>query len=283
MVAPRPSGIKSAVDRRVCWGTKVRCETQARSRAPSRGVFGGLSVACSTRSSAVTTAEPASAASSDDTGFVGTARGLWRDERVEIVATILLSMSVVLSAWAAYQATKWSGEQADKYASSAALRAQASSHNTVASRQLQIDVATFLAWSQAAAQKDQALADFLRTRFRAEFVPAFDAWQKGAPRDAQGLPAGTPFDQPQYVLAEQTAANDVLAQADAAMAEAQRDNDIGDRFILTAVLFASVLFFAGTAAKFRPPWIRWSMIVVAVVVFTIGVGVVLSLPQDLSL
>ena len=112
------------------WGAKVRCESQARSRAPSRGVFGGLSVACSTRSSAVTTAEPASAASSDDTGFVGTARGLWRDERVEIVATILLSMSVVLSAWAAYQATKWSGEQADKYASSGALRAQASSHNT---------------------------------------------------------------------------------------------------------------------------------------------------------
>ncbi len=67
------------------------------------------------------------------------------------------------------------------------------------------------------------------------------------------------------------------------MAEAQRDNDIGDRFILTAVLFASVLFFAGTAAKFRPPWIRWSMIGVAVVVFTIGVGVVVSLPQDLSL
>jgi len=283
MVAPRPSGIKSAVDRRVRWDAKVRCGSQARSRARSRGVFGGLSVACSTRSSAVTTVEPASAASSDDTGFVGTARGLWRDERVEIVATILLSISVVLSAWAAYQATKWSGQQANNYASSGALRAQASTHNTIASRQLQIDVATFLAWSQATAQKDQALADFVRTRFRAEFVPAFEEWRNGGSLDAQGLPAGTPFDQPQYVLAEQTVTNGLLAQADAAMVEAQRDNNIGDRFILTAVLFASVLFFAGTAAKFRPPWIRWSMIAVAVVVFTIGVGVVLSLPQDLSL
>jgi hypothetical protein len=283
MVAPRPSGIKSAADGRVSGGAKVRCGSQARSRAPSRGVFGGLSGACSTRASVVTTADPAPAAASDGTGFVETARGLWRDERVEIVATILLSISVVLSAWAAYQATKWSGEQADKYASSAAVRAQASTHNTVASRQVQIDVATFLAWSQAAAQKDETLADFVRTRFRAEFVPAFEAWRNGGSRDAQGLPAGTPFDQPQYVLAEQTAANDLVAQADAAMAEAQRANGIGDNFILTAVLFASVLFFAGTAAKFRPPWIRWSMIVVAVVVFTIGVGVVLSLPQDLSL
>jgi hypothetical protein len=245
--------------------------------------FDGLAVGCSTDGSVVTSAEPAPAAAAQDTGFVGTARGLWRDERVEIVATILLSMSVVLSAWAAYQATKWSGEQADKYASSAALRAKAAGHSNAASRQIQVDVATFLAWSQATAQRDQRLADFFRTRFRAEFVPAFDAWRNGATRDAQGLPAGTPFDQPQYVLAEQTVANALVARADAAMAEAQRDNDVGDRFILTAVLFASVLFFAGTAAKFRPPWIRWSMIAVAVVVFMIGVGVVLSLPQDLSL
>jgi hypothetical protein len=42
----------------------------------------------------------------EDTGFVATARGLWRDERVEIVATILLSAAVVLSAWGAYQATR---------------------------------------------------------------------------------------------------------------------------------------------------------------------------------
>jgi hypothetical protein len=191
-------------------------------------------------------------------------------------------MSVVLSAWAAYQATRWSGEQADKYAQSAALRAEASGHSNAASRQIQVDVATFLAWSQAAAQEDQRLADFLRTRFRAEFVPAFDAWRAGTTLDAQGLPAGTPFDQPDYRLAEQAAANDLLAKADAAMLEAQRDNEIGDNFVLTAVLFASVLFFAGTAAKFRPPWIRWSMIAVAVVVFALGVGVVVSLPQDVG-
>jgi hypothetical protein len=220
--------------------------------------------------------------SGDEGGFVETARGLWQDERVEIVATILLSMSVVLSAWAAYQATKWSGEQADGYAQSAALRAEAGGHSNAASRQIQIDVTTFLAWSQAAAQDDQRLADFLRSRFRPEFVPAFDAWLNGGSRDAQGLPAGTPFDRPEYKLAEQAAANDLLEQADAAMADAQRNNEIGDNFILTAVLFASVLFFAGTAAKFRPPWIRWSMIAVAVVVFAIGVGVVLSLPQDVS-
>jgi hypothetical protein len=227
-------------------------------------------------------AEPAPAEASTDRGIVETARGLWRDERVEIVATILLSMSVVLSAWAAYQATRWSGDQAAGYARSAALRASSAGHSNIASRQIQVDVATFLSWSQATAQQDQRLADFVRGRFRAEFVPAFDAWLAGAPPDAQGLPSGTPFEQPEYKLAEQATADDLLAQADAVLADAQRSNQIGDNFVLTAVLFASVLFFAGTAAKFRPPWIRWSMIAVAVVVFAIGVGVIVSLPQDVG-
>jgi threonine/homoserine efflux transporter RhtA len=52
--------------------------------------------------------------------------------------------------------------------------------------------------------------------------------------------------------------------------------------VLTAVLFASVLFFPGTAAKFRPQWIRWSMIAVAVVVFTMGVVVEFTLPQNVG-
>ncbi len=218
----------------------------------------------------------------DDAGFVATARGLWKDERVEIVATILLSAAVVLSAWAAYQATRWSGEQANNYAQSAALRATSGRHGTAASRQIQIDVATFIAWVQAKEQGQTSLADILRTRFRAEFVVPFNDWLASAPGDASGVPPGTPFDQPTYVLAEQTAADAILVQADAALAEAQSDNQISDNFVLTAVLFASVLFFAGTAAKFRPQWLRWAMISVACFVFAIGLVVEFSLPQNVG-
>ena len=215
-------------------------------------------------------------------GFVEAARGLWQDDRLEIAATILLAMSAVLSAWGAYQATRWSGEQADHYAESARLRAEAGGHGTMASRQIQIDVATFLSWSQAVAAKDQRLADFIRTRFRLEFKPPFEAWLATAPSDAQGLPSGTPFEQPGYKLAEQAKADDLLAEADVALARAQSDNQISDNFVLTAVLFASVFFFAGTAAKFRPHAIRWAMIAVAVVVFAIGLAVEFILPQNVG-
>jgi hypothetical protein len=217
-----------------------------------------------------------------DQSLVATARGLWQDERVEIVAAILLALATVLSAWGAYQATRWSGEQADAYARSASLRAAAGRQGTIASRNIQIDVSTFLAFAQAKASGDERLATFLQSRFRPEFVAPFEAWADNAAPDDQGIPAGTPFDQPEYVLAAQVEADKLTAQADAALAEAQYDNQISDNFVLTAVLFASVLFFAGTAAKFRPQWIRWSMIAVAVIVFGLGLVIEFTLPQNIG-
>lgn len=215
-------------------------------------------------------------------GIAAAAREVWQDERVEVVAAILLSLATVLSAWGAYQATRWSGVQADSYAASAALRAEANSHGAVASRQLQIDVATYLAWADAAAKGDTRLADFLEARFRTEFKPAFGAWKSSGSLDGAGIPQGTPFDRAEYKLAEQGIANDKVAAADDALLDAQEANQVSDNFVLTAVLFASVLFFAGIAAKFRPQWIRWAMLGVAVVVFGLGLIVEFSLPQNVG-
>jgi hypothetical protein len=215
-------------------------------------------------------------------GSSETARGLWQDERIEIVAAVLLALATVLSAWGAYQATRWSGEQADAYAESASLRAEASRQGTVASRNIQVDVSTFLAWSQAKATGDERLATFLESRFRAEFKAPFEAWLGERTLDDQGLPTGTPFDRPEYVVEAQVTADKLNADADEALAEARYDNQISDNFVLTAVLFASVLFFAGTAAKFRPQWIRWMMIGVAVVVFCMGIVIEFTLPQSIG-
>ena len=87
---------------------------------------------------------------------------------------------------------------------------------------------------------------------------------------------------PDYSNAEQARADDLFAQADAALLEAQWNNQISDNFVLTAVLFASVLFFAGIAATFRPQWIRWTMLGVALVVFGIGLVVEFLLPQNVG-
>ena len=220
--------------------------------------------------------EPADGASH---GLAAAARDAWREERVEVVAAILLAAATVLSAWGAYQATRWSGVQANSYAESAALRAESGRNGTVASRQIQIDVATFLAWADARAKDDTRLATFIQLRFRPEFKPAFDAWLTGASPDSMGLPSGTPFEQPEYKLAAQVVSDAKLKAADDALKDAQDANQTSDNFVLTAVLFASVLFFAGIAARFRPQWIRWTMLGIAVVVFAMGLVVEFSLQQ----
>ena len=214
----------------------------------------------------------------------GTARVIWAEERVEVIAAILLALATVLSAWGAYQATRWSGEQANNYAESAALRAASGRHGTVASRQIQIDVQTFIAWVDAKAQSNDRLADFYVERFREEFLPAVHGLAAGRRPRLRGPPGGHPIRparirrSPQQVLAD-----DLFAQADAALAEAQWNNQISDNFVLTAVLFASVLLFAGIAPRFRPQWIRWTMLTVAGVVFCIGLVVEFRAPQNVGL
>ena len=204
-------------------------------------------------------------------------------DRWDALAAIVLALAAVLSAWAAYEATRWSGEQADSYAVSAATRADAGRHGTIASRNLQIDVASFIGWSQAIASDDKRLSTFLAERFRPEFKGAFDAWV-ALPFQAPAVaPPGTPFDRPEYQLAEQATADRLTAQADAALLQAQSDNQISDDFVLVAVIFASVLFMAGIASRFSERRIQAGLTALAAALFVVGVLAEFVLPQNVGL
>jgi len=68
----------------------------------------------------------------------------------ELVATVLIALTAILTAWAAYQHSNWNGEQAkaSRDASAAGLRATQAS--ATADAQRSIDVGTFLSWLTAA-------------------------------------------------------------------------------------------------------------------------------------
>src|SRR3954469_6752610 len=141
------------------------------------------------------------------------------ERRLEIVATVLLALATVATAWAAYQSRQWTGDQAQGYSRATAKRINVNRTSAVANRQVQIDVATFIQWVNARATKDQELAGFYRTRFRDEFKPAFNAWLATNPLTNPNAPP-TPFAMPQYKLkAEQDAdALDVSAAGDSEIA-----------------------------------------------------------------
>ncbi len=110
----------------------------------------------------------------------------------ELVATVLLALATVATAWAAYQSRQWTGEQAQGYSHATATRIAANRTSAVANRQAQIDVATFIAWVDAHEQHNATLADFYRARFRDEFEPAFAAWLAMRPFENKQRPVRRP-------------------------------------------------------------------------------------------
>ena len=146
-----------------------------------------------------------------------------------------------------------------------------------------IDVEVFLAWVAAVSEGDEREADFLRGRFREEFKPAFEQWMAIDPDGPGGqIPPGTPFDLDAYQVADLAEADDLERQAAASFDEAREANQTGDNFVLTAVLFASVLFFAGIGTKWRSFRLRVSSLTLGGVMFVSATILVFSLPQNVG-
>ena len=200
---------------------------------------------------------------------------------VEIVATILLSLAAVSTAWCGYQATRWNGEQAKTAAAASASRFQAARSADVASFQTEVDVATFVAWSGAYARQDQRLADFYRARFREEFAPAVDAWLATAPLQTPGAPL-TPFTMPEYELEAAAAATRLDRQAEALGAQARTYLQRGSNCVLAVVLLSISLFFGGISAKLPSPALRTAAVSFGCLVFLCTMAWVLSFPISLS-
>src|SRR5262245_45849972 len=89
---------------------------------------------------------------------------------------MLLALATLGTAWAAYQARQWPGEQTKGYSVATAARIAENRAAALAGSQQQIDIATFIQWIDARAQRRNDLAAFYSARFRPEFKPAFAAW-----------------------------------------------------------------------------------------------------------
>lgn len=171
-----------------------------------------------------------------------------RGELLELAAAILLACATVATAWSAYQSRQWTGEQSQAYSKATAARIAENRFAALASRQVQIDVSTFIQWVNAHQEHRAALAGFYRERFRDEFKPAFAAWLATRPLSNPRAPA-TPFAMPQYRLKASTQSQALELGAAASSERAKGANARADDYMLAVVLFASALFFAGISTK----------------------------------
>ena len=184
----------------------------------------------------------------------------------EIVATVLLSVAAVATAWSGYQATRWNGEQAKASARTNAIRVEAARAQGLAEAQTQVDVATFIQWVDAYALDRQELVDFYFKRFRTEFRPAVNAWLATKPLKNPKAPL-TPFAMPQYKLAASADARRLDAEAEISSATVRRNIQRGSNYVLGVVLFSVSLFFAGMSTKLTDARLRTITLTLGCLVF----------------
>jgi type II secretory pathway pseudopilin PulG len=185
---------------------------------------------------------------------------------IEIIATVLLAIAAVATAWSSYQATRWNGEQAKAASRANALRIEAARAASLAEAETEVDVATFIQWVDATAGDDDDLADFYLDRFRSEFRPAFDAWVATDPLNNPDAPP-TPFAMDEYRLRAKADTERLDAESEAATAVVRRNIERAGNYVLAVVLFAVALFFAGMSTKLSGPTTRRAMLVVGCLVF----------------
>jgi hypothetical protein len=200
-----------------------------------------------------------------------------RERFWELVATFLLAIATVGIAWGGYQAARWSGLQAQRYAQANTARSEANRASTSAGQDRLQDLLNFNRWLEVSTEGNLQLAALYQRRFLPEFVPAFQAWIAQDPlQNTSAVPS--PLDMPQYRPPGFTEANRLEHNGDVAFDGAKNATDDTDAYVLTTVFFAAVLFFAGISLRFDWAPLRASVVGFAVLFLAYGLARFAALP-----
>ncbi|HEY6762498.1 MAG TPA: hypothetical protein VI318_23555 [Baekduia sp.] len=199
------------------------------------------------------------------------------ERRLELAAVLLMSLTTLATAWSGYQAARWSGEQSQHYARASATRIKAQQQATAAGQLRIDDLLNFNGWLDARQSGRTQTARVYERRFRPEFVPAFRAWLAQKPFTNPDAIPGPTF-MPQYRLAATAASHRLDGQADTLYQQGTDAKTYDDKYILSTVFFAAVLFFAGISLRLEWLRLRGVVLVVAGVLLAGGLVFVLSLP-----
>jgi hypothetical protein len=201
-----------------------------------------------------------------------------RGERIlELGAVLLLSVTTVATAWSGYQAARWSGEQSQNFAKASATRIKAQSEATRAGQLRIDDLLLFDEWLDAHDAGKTELAASYRRRFRPEFLPAYRAWLAQRPFTNPRSVAG-PLYTAAYRPAALTRARALDAMADDQYEEGTQAKTNDDRYILSTVFFAAVLFFAGISLRLDWQPLRIGVLCLGGAMLLGGAVFVLTLP-----
>lgn len=191
-------------------------------------------------------------------GTTATSRG---DRLLEIIAVLLLAVTTLGTAWCGYQSSAWNGVQTDLARESSDARVEAGREFGFATQKVAYDSSLVARYAEAVQAGNTELADFYRRSLvRPAFLPVLERWQ------AEVAAGGSPsvFTDAEYLDAQFQSYNEATTRAEAANAASQAAGNTADSYILTTILLAVALFFAGVTSSFRYKPARVMLIILAI-------------------
>jgi hypothetical protein len=173
---------------------------------------------------------------------------------LEVVAVALLAVATVGSAWCAYQASQWNGEESRLARSSSEERLEASRQFALATQTIAYDTDVIGMYAEALASDEPELAAFYRESLaRPELLPILDRWRAEV---QAGVSPGNLLDDDEYMATRLAGYEEASAAAEALSNESEEASRTADQYVLSTVLLAITLFFAGVTTSFRMRLVR---------------------------
>jgi len=198
------------------------------------------------------------------------------NKKIDLIITVILSVSLVSVAWCAYQSTLWSGIQTFAIKESNNNMQQFVLYTIQQGQYSTVDVITFIEYVNALNHDDENIADFYYQRLRPDFKPAVDAWLETNPFENVNAPPH-PFVMSEYQKTFSENAEQFLAKSTVKTQEAATANENSDNYVLLTVIFSVLLFLGGIQKKVKVAS-NLFLLIACMVTFSLATISLLSLP-----
>jgi hypothetical protein len=200
-----------------------------------------------------------------------------RKKWIEPVTALVMALTTICTAWCSYESAAWTRRSNRLIQEASALDQRAALLEVQGSQALVVHASMFMQLLAAQHAGDEKLAGFYAERFPPDVKKAYQAWLAQKPFENRAADPH-PFVPNLYEARGAAEAAEARAAAVQQVTEARSVGNLSGQYLANTVLFATVLFFAGTSGKFEQPRVRLVAAVFGVAVFVFAVTRMLLLP-----
>jgi hypothetical protein len=196
---------------------------------------------------------------------------------IEPMVALLMALTTIFTAWCSYESAAWTRRSNRLLNEYNALERRAATLEIQGNQTMIIQTSMFTQVLAAQHAGNEKLATFYATRFAPDFKKAYEAWLAEKPFENPDANPH-PFVPALYQVRGTAEAATARATGARQLTEARAAGNQSGQYLANTVLFATVLFFAGTAGKFEQPRVRLISAGFSIAVFVFAVTRTLLMP-----